>query len=259
MTISVAFSTGSLYPFGLERAYGWAAEAGFDGVEVMMDERWDTHQELYLRDLAERHGVPILALHPPLYRGAWGLGAEETLVRVARLARRIGVPVVVAHPPPPGRPLERWKAGPLREAREQGVAVAVENMPRSEKGGVFRVRRQGCHLPEHLVDVGDVTLDTSHVGASRVDLLRAHSVLAQQLRHVHLSDSNLEAGRDEHRLPGKGRLPLKPFLAALGAAGYPGAVSLELKPWPLGAPDPETILERMRQARRFVSEGLEGR
>lgn len=259
MAIPVAFSTGSLHPFGLDRTFGWAAEAGYDGVEVMMDERWDTHQDFYLRGLVERYGVPILALHPPLRRGAWGLGPEETLVRAARLARRLEVPVVVAHPPPPGRPLERWKAGSLREARGQGVAVAVENMVRSEAGGLFRVRRRSCYLPEHLADVGDVTLDTSHAGASKVDLLRAHSVLARQLRHVHLSDSNLEAGRDEHRLPGKGRLPLKPFLAALAASGYRGTVSLELKPWPLGAPDPGTILERMRAALRFVREGLEGR
>ena len=264
MATPVIFSTGSLYPFGLERVYAWASEAGFDGVEIMMDERWDTHQKEYLRSLIERHGVPILALHTPLYRGAWGLGPEETLVRVAKLAARMEVstsrmeaPIVVAHPPPPGRPLERWKKGALREAREQGVAVAVENMPRSRKGGMFSVRRRSCYLPEHLVDVGEVTLDTSHAGASKVDLLRAHTVLATQLRHVHLSDSNLEAGRDEHRLPGKGRLPLKPFLAALASSGYSGAVSLELKPWPLGAPDPETILGRMRAALRFTREGLE--
>jgi sugar phosphate isomerase/epimerase len=252
----VIFSTGSLYPFGLDRVYGWISEAGYDGVEIMMDERWDTHQEEYLGDLVERHGVPILALHLPLRRGAWGLGPEETLVRVARLARRIRVPVVVAHPPPPGRLLERWKAGPLREAREQNVVVAVENMPRSRAGGLFRVRRKSCYLPEHLADVGEVTLDTSHAGASKIDLLEAHSAIALQLRHVHLSDSNLEVGRDEHRLPGQGRLPLKPFLAALGASGYTGAVSLELKPWPLGTPDTEAILERMRVALRFTREGL---
>jgi sugar phosphate isomerase/epimerase len=257
MTSQVIFSTGSLYPFGLERVYGWISEAGYDGVEIMMDERWDTHQEEYLRGLVERHGIPILALHPPLRRGAWGLAPEETLVRVARLAQKIQVPVVVAHPPPPGKPLERWKAGPLREAREYGVVVAVENMPRSRAGGMFNVRRRSSYLPEHLADVGEVTFDTSHAGASKVDLLRAHSVLATQLRHIHLSDSNLEAGRDEHRLPGKGRLPLKPFLAALGASGYPGAVSLELKPWPLGTPDPETILGRMREALRFTREGLD--
>ena len=257
MAAPVIFSTGSLYPFGLERVYGWISETRYDGVEVMMDERWDTHQEDYLRDLAERHGVPILALHPPLRHGAWGLGPEETLVRVARLASRLEVPVVVAHPSPPGRPLERWKAGPLREAREQGVVVGVENMPQSRAGGIFRVGRRSCYLPEHLADVGEVTLDTSHAGASKVDLLRAHSVLAAQLSHVHLSDSNLEVGRDEHHLPGKGRLPLKPLLAALGAGGYSGAVSLELKPWPLGTPDPEAILERMRAALRFTREGLD--
>jgi sugar phosphate isomerase/epimerase len=256
MTGPVVFSTGSLYPFGLDRVYAWISEAGYDGVEIMMDERWDTHQEDYLRDLLERHGVPILALHPPLRRGAWGLAPEETLARVATLASRLEVPVVVAHPPPPGRPLERWKAGPLREAREQGVVVAVENMPKSRAGGLFRVGRKSCCLPEHLAGVGEVTLDTSHAGASKVDLLRAHSVLAAQLRHVHLSDSNLELGRDEHRLPGRGRLPLKPFLAALGASGYPGAVSLELKPWPLGTPDPGAILARMRAALRFTREGL---
>ncbi len=257
MAIPVIFSTGSLYPFGLERVYSWASEAGFDGVEIMMDDRWDTHQEDYLKSLADRHGVPILALHAPLYRGAWRLGPGETLVRVARLAATMEVPLVVAHPPAPGRTLERWMAGPLRDAREHGVLVAVENMPLSSVGGMFSVRRRSCYLPEHLTGVGEVTFDTSHAGASKVDLLRAHSVLATQLRHVHLSDSNLQAGRDEHRLPGKGRLPLKPFLAALAASGYPGAVSLELKPWPLGAPDPATILKRMRAALEFTREGLD--
>ena len=61
-----------------------------------MDDRWDTHQPAYLNGLAERYGLPILALHPPIYTGAWRLGSEETLVRSARLARRISCPLVVA-------------------------------------------------------------------------------------------------------------------------------------------------------------------
>jgi sugar phosphate isomerase/epimerase len=256
VTLPVLFSTGSLYPFGLERVYSWAAESGFDGVEIMMDERWDTHQRAYLEHLQERYGVKILALHPPLRRGAWNLGPEQTLVRTARLAHGMDVPVVVAHPPPPGRSLERWATGPLREAREQGVSVAVENMPRAEPRCVFSIQRyRSCYLPEHLLGLGDVTLDTSHVGASKVDLIRAYSTLAPQLRHVHLSDSDLN-GRDQHRLPGKGLLPLRPFLSALARSDYPGAVSLELKPWPLGAPDHDTILERMRGALAFARTAL---
>jgi sugar phosphate isomerase/epimerase len=252
MAFPVTFSTGSLYPFGLERIYAWASEAGYDGIEIMMDDRWDTHQRGYLDHLAGKHGVPIFAFHPPLGRGAWDLGPEETLVRVAKLARSMEVPVIVAHPPPPGRSLERWSTGPLREAREQGVSVAVENMPR--RGGILG-RRRSCYRPEHLAGLGDVTLDTSHVGASKVDLMRAYSVLAGQLRHVHLSDSDLTGG-DQHRLPGKGRLPLRPFLAALAKSDYPGVVCLELKPWPLGAPDTETILERMREALQFARGAL---
>jgi sugar phosphate isomerase/epimerase len=256
MTIPVVFSTGSLYPFGLERVYSWAAESGFDGVEVMMDERWDTHQRAYLDHLREKHDLPILALHPPLRRGAWNLAPEETLVRSARLARSAGIPVVVAHPPPPGRPLERWAASPLREAREEGVSVAVENMPRGEPRRVFSIGRyRSCYLPEHLLGLGDVTLDTSHVGASKVDLMHAYSTLAGQLRHVHLSDSDLTGG-DQHRLPGKGRLPLRPFLSTLANSDYSGVVTLELKPWPLGAPDPETIMERMRGALEFARMAL---
>jgi sugar phosphate isomerase/epimerase len=256
VAVPLVFSTGSLHPFGLERVFGWAAEAGFDGVEIMMDDRWDTHQPAYLAGLVERHGLPILALHPPIYAGAWRLGREETLVRSARLARRVSCPLVVAHPPPPGRPLRRWAQGPLAAAREE-VTVAVENMP-ANGPGFFGVRRASCHLPEHLAGVGEVTLDTSHVGASGVDLLAAREVLAGQLRHVHLSDSNLVLGKDDHRLPGRGKLPLAPFLAALAADGYPGAVSLELKPWPLGTPDPKVILERMRAALDFTREGLRG-
>lgn len=252
----VIFSTGSLYPFGLDRIFAWAAEAGFDGVEVMMDDRWDTHQQGYLEHLMETHGLPVRALHPPIGRGVWGLEPEPTLVKVADLAARIGAGAVVAHPPRAGRSLQKWCKGTLAEARSQGVAVAVENMPMDINQGVLGLRapRTCCH-PEDLIGVGDVTLDTSHCGVSGVDVLRARETLEEQLRHVHLSDSRL-IGTDDHRPPGRGKLPLKELLAGLAAQGYPGAVSLELKPWPLGAPEPRKILQRMRESLEFTRQGL---
>ena len=137
MTGPVIFSTGSLYPFGLDRIYGWAAEAGFDGIEIMIDERWYTHQDSYLNHLREKHGIPILALHLPFYRAAWGLGPGETLMRTARLSCRVEASFLVVHPPPPGRPLELWAAGPLKRVREESVRVAVENMP---KGRIERLQ-----------------------------------------------------------------------------------------------------------------------
>lgn len=136
------------------------------------------------------------------------------------------------------------------------MSVAVENMPLEVSRRVLGLRSpRTCCSPEDLFGLGDVTLDTSHCGVSGVNVLRAREMLEGQLRHVHLSDSRL-IGRDDHRPPGKGKLPLKELLAGLLAQGYAGAVSLELKPWPLGAPDPEKILKRMRGALEFTREGL---
>lgn len=262
MTPPVVFSTGSLYSFGLDRVFSWISESGYDGAEVMMDERWDTHQRDYLAEVSDRHGVRIHALHPPIYDGAWKLSPGETLVRAAKLAKSLEIATVVAHPPRPGK-LREWRDGPLREAREEGVTVAVENMPRS-KVRRLNVRsllgfeeERSSYAPEHLESLGHLTLDTSHVAASRLDLMGTYSALAGRLRHVHLSDSDLSGG-DQHKFPGKGKLPLRPFLAALAGDGYNGAVSVELKPFQAGAPHPEKVLEKMRQARDFARSGLSG-
>ncbi len=258
MAIPVVFSTGSLYPFGLERVYAWAAEAGFDGLEIMMDERWDTHQADYLAWLSERYALPVRALHPPLGRGAWRLEPGETLVRVAKLAKKVGAGVIVAHPPADGALIDSWSQNTLFDARKAGVSVAVENMPRDRaRGFFFGWDRQHFYLPERLAGLGDVTLDLSHLAASGVDIMEAFETLGDQLRHIHFSDSNM-TGRDEHRVPGRGSLPLKKFLSALAGSDYPGVVSLELKPWPLGTPDTKEIQKRMKEGLKFTREGLAG-
>ena len=255
--IPVLFSTGSLHTFGLVRIFRWVAGAGYDGVEVMMDDRWDTHQPEYLRALSEEYGLPIRALHPPLGRGMWGVDRDETLVRATSLAAEVGAKVLVAHPPQEGD-LESWRERVLVRARAEGVAVAVENLvPRVVRRFPLGRRTPGRCLPEQLLGMGGVTLDTSHCAASGVDILQVLPALAGELRHVHLSDSRLEGG-DEHLLPGQGRLPLRRFLHALQGFGYAGAVSLELYPEALGAPEEEKILYRMRATLEYVREGMEG-
>ncbi len=197
----VVFGTRSVHPFGLGRVFGWAIEASFDGVEVMMDDRWDTHRPAPPERLAQRHGLYLswpCTLPSTRVPGGWRWRRGSSS---ARLARKISCPLVVGHPP--GRPLTRWMVGPLANSWAEGVTVAVENMP-ANPPDVFRIRRTSCHPPEHPKDVGQVTLDTSHVGASRVDLMAAHAALAGQLRHFYLSDSTRVAGKDEHGTPGRG-------------------------------------------------------
>ena len=86
---TIALSTGSLYSYGLARVLNLAAEAGFDAVEIMVDERWDTRQPDYLRRLCQESGLPIAAVHNPFLPNVPGwpadpLGRLRLSVQVAR-------------------------------------------------------------------------------------------------------------------------------------------------------------------------------
>ena len=64
-TPRLLFSTGSLYVYDLSLAFQLSAEAGFDGVEVMCDERYSTRHREYLQQLSDQHNQPIHVLHTP--------------------------------------------------------------------------------------------------------------------------------------------------------------------------------------------------
>ena len=94
-------STGSLYNYSIDRVFALAAEAGFDGIEMMVDHRWDTRQSDYLRQLMDSHALAIPALHSPFSRNCQGWGETEfgAIVRTAELADELGAQVVVHHLP----------------------------------------------------------------------------------------------------------------------------------------------------------------
>ena len=71
-----ALSTGSLYTYGIERVFGLAAEVGFDGLEVLVDVRFDTRQPAYLQRLVQRHGI-VLNGCPPGPRTTPGASPEQ--------------------------------------------------------------------------------------------------------------------------------------------------------------------------------------
>ncbi|MBN1935069.1 MAG: TIM barrel protein, partial [Anaerolineae bacterium] len=96
----IILSTGSIYTYGTARIFELAAEMGFDGIEVLVDQRPDTWQTDYLRRLSETYNLPILALHSPFDHVAhWEQGPVAYLRRTVELARSLGVPTVVQHLP----------------------------------------------------------------------------------------------------------------------------------------------------------------
>jgi sugar phosphate isomerase/epimerase len=247
------FSTGSLYTYGIDRCFELAGRAGFDGMELMVDRRWDTRQPEYLLRLIERHGLPIIAVHTPLETGAtpgWPDDAPDRLRETVALAEALGAEVAIHHLPLrfrthwliagryrlpiplPGRdPYQRWLLdGYATLQAATSVTLCIENMPAFRLFGL-RLNLQRWNRPAEIVRFPALTLDTTHCGTWGWDPVEVYAQLRGQVRHVHLSNFD---GK-EHRRPEAGQLRLDRLLGRLAADGYAGAVSIELSPDALDA------------------------
>lgn len=263
------FSTGSLYTYGTARCFEFSARAGFDGVEVMVDDRWDTRQPAYLLELEQRYSMPILAVHSPFTPSVpgWPDGDVERLTRCIALAEALGAAVVAHHLPlrsglawvqilgermplplpwhDPAGGYRRWLEGMYLIAQAgTPVALCIENMPARQALGA-RWNAHEWNTLEEIGRFGAITLDTTHLGTWSQDPLTVYAALAGKVRHVHLSNYD---GR-EHRLPQHGPLALDQLLARMAADNYAHAVTLELSPDALRAgEDDETVLDELRGA-----------
>jgi sugar phosphate isomerase/epimerase len=255
----IACSTVSVFTTPLHDAFPLFAETGFDGVEIMVTSDPDTQDAGRIADLTERHGLPVVAVHAPfllMARRVFGADPIGKIDRSVELARAVGAPLVVVHPP------YRWQPGYRRWLQEQlsedesrgGIRVAVENM--------YPVRVRGRHLAgfhhvrtlEDLERFPNVVLDTSHAAVAGLDLVEATARLGGRLAHVHLSN-NAGRGWDSHLPLDEGVLDLAGFLAALGASGFAGAISLEID---LRAHrnDPTTLRSTLVRSRRLCADRL---
>lgn len=277
---TIALSTGSLYTYGLARVFDLAAEAGFDAVEVLVDHRWDSRQPAYLRQLTEKTGLPIVAVHNPfsLSVPGWPEDSLGRLCETAALAREVGAKVVVAHLPLRagavriqffGRrrmslllPLPFGGETDYRDFLLNGLAkfeadermvIGVENMPAKQYLG-RKVSIHWLNDPDTLMGIPHLTLDTTHIGTWGYDLLAIYERLKARIVHVHFSDFDAK----EHRLPKNGHLPLEGLLQRLTRDGYEGAVSLEVGPEVLEAEDEAQVRSHLQTAVQFYRSHTSG-
>lgn len=261
--IPVVLSTSSTYPERAADCFEVAAELGYDGVEVMVTTDQTTQDVRSIRELAERYGVPVPAIHAPcllVTQWVWGRDPWAKLRRAADTAEQLGAGVVVVHPP------FRWQRDYAR-GFETGLAdlqaqtevkFAVENM--------FPVRMSGAEMvpyaPGHDPlprDYRHVTLDVSHTSASGSDPLEMARRLAGRLAHVHLGDGSGIRGRDEHLVPGRGVQPCAELLELLVATGYAGSVVLEINTHKGGRAERRSdIAEALSFTRKHLSAASDG-
>lgn len=218
-TPRILASTGPLYARPLDWALGVVAEAGFDGVELMVTQDPTTQQADTIAAASETEGIAIPVVHGPFLlvtRRVFGSDLVTKAQRSLELAGDVGADTMIVHPP------FRWQRNfhdwLVREADDEadrfGTRVGVENLyPVSVAGRPVRFHRYT--EPDHLAPFRNVVLDTSHFGVAGVDINDAYHVLRERAIHLHVSD-NRGQGRDSHAPLGHGVLPLGSFLRRVG-------------------------------------------
>ena len=280
MTIPIILSTGSLYNLDVDTIMAMAAEAGFAGIELVVDWRWETHRLRHLKRLMETHHLPILAIHNPFMNFAiqgWPTDPVERIKKCVRLAETVGARLVVVHPP------ERWVrfqallVAPTRTRKvtlplplaglgrlgrwlqrdlpafqaKTAIKITLENMP-CRPFGPFNLTPHHFPKPSQLTQFQYLTLDTTHVGACRTDLLDFYDQIKAQVAHIHLSNYN----GHQHQLLSNGVLPLSVFLKRLVEDDFTGLISLELNAFGLQAEDEAALRQNLRASLAFCHEAF---
>src|SRR5690349_13172451 len=228
---TVALSTASVYPEPVAAGFEFAAELGYDAVELMVWGDRVSQDVAAVAKLAERHGVPVVAVHAPclaVTQRVWGADPVVRIRRSVAAAQRLGATTVVLHPPFrwQRRYAARFADEVARAGEVAGVTVAVENMFPVVRGRVRTVPYEPGFDP---TEVGHrhYTLDLSHTATAGVDALALLDRMGAGLAHVHLADGS-GGHRDEHLVPGRGTQPCVEVLQRLVDSGYAGAVVLEV-------------------------------
>ena len=228
----IGLSSASVYPESTAHAFTYAAQLGYDAVEVMVGIDALSQQIAAIKQLSDHHGIPVCAVHAPcllITQRVWGTDPWGKLERSAEMAATVGADVVVVHPP------FRWQRDYAREfvqgieglEQSTGVAFAVENMypwRASTKRGM-EVYLPGWDPSEETY--ANATIDLSHSAVAHSDPVEMARRLGDRLRHIHLTDGTGSA-KDEHLVPGRGTQPAAALLSHLADAGFAGHIVVEI-------------------------------
>jgi len=228
---AVALSSASVYPQSCADAFAYAADLGYDGVEVMVWTDAVSQSASALRRLTEHYAVPVLAVHAPtllVTQRVWGRDPWVKLERSCELAASLGATTVVVHPP------FRWQReyaaafvdGVAELSDRTGVTLAVENMYpwRAGQREILAYLPGWDPVPQPY---RNVTLDLSHTATAGIDGLEVAQALGDRLSHLHLADG-IGSAKDEHLIPGRGTQPCADVLELLAGQGFSGTVVVEV-------------------------------
>lgn len=235
--LKISLSSGSLFTLPMQRAFELSAEAGFDGVELIINQDFQRVNPVkVVRALQEI--APINSIHAPFMPlDGWG-GPIQSLFHSIDLAAETGIPLVNFHPPSwMGLEIGFWRwLYRIRDFQNEvgldgQVQVTLENMPwvgqyKMNPNILSATRDMINFIHEHNLYL---TFDTTHMGSGKANFINDFYLFYEsgRIRNIHFSDYGFG---QEHLIPGHGRLPLTRFLNHLKHTDYQGCVTLEVSP-----------------------------
>jgi sugar phosphate isomerase/epimerase len=256
--LKISLSSGSLFTLPIKRAFELAAEAEFDGVELIINQEFQWVNPVKLvRSLQAI--APINSIHAPFMPlDGWG-GPIQSLLQSIDLAADTGISLVNFHPPS-WLGLEvgfwRWLYRIRDFQKEVGldgqVLVTIENMPwvgrhKINPNILSSTNDMINFIHEHNLYL---TFDTTHMGSGKANFINDYYLFygSGRIRNIHFSDYGF--GR-EHLIPGHGRLPLTRFLNHLKNTDYQGCVTLEVSPHEFPKNE-QTILLGLKELQTYM-------
>ncbi|MBR5370812.1 MAG: sugar phosphate isomerase/epimerase [Oscillospiraceae bacterium] len=235
--MKAAVSTACFYPKLTEDALYDLCLSGISTVEIFLNTPSEAGS-VYANDMAamlRRFDTKCVSVHPwtapnegfmlfSNYMRRVRDFLEETR-KVFQFMQTVGAKIYVLHGCPIGwvKPdfyCERFKML-SNLGKEYGISVTQENVNKYESQSL-KFLKEFCRL---LGDDAKITLDTKQAVRAGMSLDETVRSVGDHIVHVHLSDHG-EKG-DCLRI-GEGRFQIVPFLTALRAKGFDGAVMLEL-------------------------------
>ena len=235
-------SSESFPNYGLENFFLFAKKAGYDGVEIVVNENFDSQNPEYLKQLQQRVGLPILAFGITRKMEGKYTEAFQNVVR-----NFPGATLNLSPPATLSFQYKEWmtKIAP-RLAKKYDLALCRKNMPAENLFGMLPSRTENSLYA--LRQAGDVCLDLSALWKNNEEIIRTIAFLGDSLQHIYLSNVHQNV---PYCPPQNGILPVESFLTKLAQMHYRKNFTMKIAPGQLAPGKEDETIRILVESREF--------
>lgn len=269
MSFTICLNTSTIKPQPLIDKIRLTAEAGYDGVELWINDIYEHigrgGEVIDVERALNDYGLIVPCM---IAMRGWGEAEDgleyrlmlEEAKRRMELAARLGSPWIVATPPRSpcdlGQVSRRYQ-DLLQIGREVGIKPTFEYISFFESAS--KLNHAWQVVQEANSEDATLILDAFHNWNSNSTLDDLRAIPVDKISHYHIDDAALDKPATQQTdpdrvMPGEGAIDLKAEIAVLREKGYHGTVSLELFNKQLWEQDPLDVLKRGRERLRELLE-----